>query len=325
MRWCAARWPASTSAASARPSSTCRTCRSACRAWSRSSFAADEAGWAAVLAGDDTIIGSPFDDHLRGYGGDDRLTGGPGNDILDGGGGFDRAVVVGDGPPGDTMVVVWNGLAATVPAAGKAGAIAGVDKLVGIEAVLFQRADGSVVATQAIAGDNFAPLQYLASYGDLADAFGTNAAAGFDHYIYSGVAEGRRPSFDPTAYLAANPDVLAAFGADRDAAAAHFITNGRFEGRATVFDGLQYIASHGDLIVAFGPDAAAGTAHFVAAGFAEGRAADSFDAAQYLANHADLRAAFGSDETAATLHFITNGFAEGRTDDRPAAAGDFLL
>ena len=189
-------------------------------------FADDESGWAAVLAGNDTLIGSPLDDHLRAYDGDDRVTGGPGNDIIDGGSGFDRVVVVGDASPGDTLVVVWNGMAATVPLAGKAGAIDGVDRLPGVEAVSFERADGSVVATQAIGGDNFSPLQYLASYGDLADAFGTA------HFVVVGFGEGRAAeTFDAAQYLANYADLRAAFGADEQAATLHFITSGFAERR----------------------------------------------------------------------------------------------
>ena len=288
-------------------------------------FAGDDPGWAAILAGNDLLVGSPFDDHLRGYGGDDRLQGGPGNDVLEGGGGFDRAVVTTDGAPDDLALIVWNGVAATVPVPGRVAFGLSTDKLLGMEAVEYQRGDGSVLAVTPIGADNFSPLQYLASYDDLADVFGTNLGAAFDHFIYFGIGEGRRPSFDATAYLAANTDVLAALGQDRTVATQHYLDHGRFEGRAVSFDGLQYVASHPDLIRAFGPDAAAGTGHFVAAGFREGRAPDSFDAAQYLANYSDLRAVFGSDQQAATLHFITNGFAEGRNDDRPGAQGDFLL
>ena len=288
-------------------------------------FAGDDPGWAAILNGNDLVVGSPFDDRLRGYAGDDRLMGGPGNDVLEGGGGVDRAVVTADGGPAELALFVWNGVAATVPVPGGAALAQGVDKLLGVEAVEYQRSDGSVIATAAIGADTFSPLQYLASYGDLADAFGTDQAAAFDHYVYAGIGEGRRPGFDATAYLAANTDVLAALGPDATAATLHYLAHGRFEGRAVSFDGLQYIASHADLIRVFGPDAAAGTAHFVAAGFREGRSPDSFDAARYLANNPDLRAVFGSDEAAATRHFITFGFAEGRSDDPPAAPADFLL
>ncbi len=41
------------------------------------------------LAGNDTIVGSPYDDILRGFAGNDQLDGGEGNDTLDGGKGLD--------------------------------------------------------------------------------------------------------------------------------------------------------------------------------------------------------------------------------------------
>ena len=78
----------------------------------------------------------------------------------------------------------------------------------------------------------FDGLEYIASYPDLIQAFGADAAAGAVHYQQYGQAEGRVPdSFDARQYLANYADLRAAFGSDRDAAAAHFITYGYYEGR----------------------------------------------------------------------------------------------
>ena len=120
--------------------------------------------------------------------------------------------------------------------------------------------------------------------------------------------------FEPLAYIASYDDLIQAFGANAAAGEQHYLSNGQAEGRSVTFDGLQYIASYGDLIGAFGANAAVGTTHYITNGFAEGRDSDNFNEVRYLANYADLQAAFGNDLEAATQHFITNGFAEGRTD-----------
>ena len=78
----------------------------------------------------------------------------------------------------------------------------------------------------------FDSLEYIASYPDLIQAFGVNAAAGAEHYQLYGQAEGRVPdSFDAAQYLANYADLRAAFGNDLDAAAAHYIASGYSEGR----------------------------------------------------------------------------------------------
>ena len=75
-------------------------------------------------------------------------------------------------------------------------------------------------------------LQYIASYPDLIRAFGVNAAAGQQHYLQFGQAEGRSPdNFNEAQYLANYGDLRAAFGADGNAATVHYIGNGFAEGR----------------------------------------------------------------------------------------------
>ncbi|PWC65284.1 hypothetical protein TSH7_08905 [Azospirillum sp. TSH7] len=164
----------------------------------------------------------------------------------------------------------------------------------------------------ASSGQAFSPLAYIASYGDLSAAFGTDAAAGAAHYAAMGRAEGRTVTFDPLAYVASYGDLANAFGTNGDAGAAHYITMGRAEGRAVSFDPLAYLASYGDLAAAFGTDRTSAEIHYITMGRAEGRAV-SFDPLAYLASYGDLAAAFGTDRTSAEIHYITNGRAEGRT------------
>ena len=185
----------------------------------------------------------------------------------------------------------------------------------------------------------FDPLGYIASYGDLIEAFGAGRSGWERHYLVAGFAEQREVSFNGLEYIASYPDLIAAFGPDRNAGSIHFINQGYAERRTISFDGLQYIAGNDDLIVAFRADRDAGSSHFITNGLAEERLRDDFDEVQYVANYPDLQAAFGTDYEAATIHFIEYGYDEGRTDGpllsvtsvvavaqlTDPATGDFLL
>jgi VCBS repeat-containing protein len=172
-----------------------------------------------------------------------------------------------------------------------------------------------------IMADPIDGLQYIASYPDLIRAFGANSAAGVQHWLTNGQAEGRQvDTFNERQYLTNYADLRAAFGNNNQAATAHYINNGFLEGRnddappPPGFDGLQYIASYDDLIAAFGANRAAGEQHYIQSGRDEGRETDTFNEQQYLANYADLRTAFVDNGEAATVHFVLIGQAEGRTD-----------
>lgn len=76
---------------------------------------------------------------------------------------------------------------------------------------------------------------YLNRYPDLAAAFGNDYAAAINHWLTSGIAEGRQgaPGFNSVIYLNRNTDVQAAFGAGNyRAAIEHYIQYGISEGRA---------------------------------------------------------------------------------------------
>lgn len=178
--------------------------------------------------------------------------------------------------------------------------------------------------------EEFNPLQYIASYHDLVQAFGANTAAGTQHYVTLGQAEGRvADAFDEQQYLTNYVELRNAFGGDGQRATLHYITNGYFEGRTDAnllppgFDGLQYIASHDDLIAVFGADPVTGQQHYIDSGRNEGRVIDGFNEQQYLVNYPDLAAAFSGDGAAATLHYIRVGNSEGRSDQPlPTAVDD---
>lgn len=261
--------------------------------------------------GNDQLFGGSGNDILRGQQGNDLLDGGPGDDVLDGGTGTDTFSFSGADLGFDTIVDFASGDRIRLDGVlqGFNRSAATVDQFVrfvplGGDALMQIDADGAagpggwtdVALVQGGAGvqaqslfqagrliaDNVRPapvavdgLSYIASYDDLIRAFGTNVAAGEQHFRQFGQAEGR----------------------------------------GVTFDGLQYIAGNRDLILAFGPNATAGAAHYVTNGEAEGRDRDAFDEVRYVAQYDDLRAAFGTDYDAATLHFITHGSAEGRTGD----------
>ena len=95
-------------------------------------------------------------------------------------------------------------------------------------------------------------LQYIASYGDLIQAFGADAAAGERHYLQFGHAEGRLlDGFDEARYLASYSDLQAAFGTDTNAATLHFIQYGYREGRTAAPPNLT---SAPDIIVMLADD-----------------------------------------------------------------------
>jgi Ca2+-binding RTX toxin-like protein len=159
---------------------------------------------------------------------------------------------------------------------------------------------------------DFNAMEYLASHGDLQQAFGRDKAAAERHMIESGIPEGRQVSFDALQYLAANGDLAQAYGTDRDRAAAHYMDYGRNEGRPTQFDAYQYMAANGDVARYFGvnnPDGAVG--HYIWAGRSENRAT-TFDYKQYLAANPGLKEELGGvDATNAARHYVETGMREG--------------
>ena len=172
---------------------------------------------------------------------------------------------------------------------------------------------------------------YIASYGDLINAFGTDIEAAKSHYENYGISEGRSlTGFSTTNYLTKYGDLSAAFGNDQTSALKHYIQYGYAEGRTdnltesgsgssgssslTDFEALNYIASNNDLINAFGIDVEASKSHYANYGKSEGRSLDSFSPTNYLNHNSDLSAVFGSNTEEAIRHYISYGYREGRSD-----------
>jgi Ca2+-binding RTX toxin-like protein len=245
-------------------------------------------------AGDDIIVTVAGNAGIKPDAGFDRVDGGVGNDLL----------ILG-GFQSDYQVLNANGRSFLVTARG-------ATDVTGIEQGAFsttsaQSWSGLVASTAAFQG-----LSYIASYGDLRAAFGTNAAAGAAHFAEFGFGEGRSLSFNALEYIASYGDLRAVFGADATAGARHFIEFGATENRAATFDGWAYLASYGDLIKAYGANETAALQHFIMFGSAENRTT-TFDALAYAAANPDLAAVFGVDTEALARHYVFYGNAEGRS------------
>lgn len=74
---------------------------------------------------------------------------------------------------------------------------------------------------------------YLTYNPDLAALYGADQKKLFDHFVTSGMKEGRRGSsgFDLNTYKANNPELVAMFGDDNVKYYEHYIANGKAEGR----------------------------------------------------------------------------------------------
>jgi hypothetical protein len=118
-------------------------------------------------------------------------------------------------------------------------------------------------------------MQYIASYPDLIDAYGTDTHAATVHYIETGFANHEAPTFNALQYIASYPDLIEAFGTDTDAATSHYIQTGFDEGRTATFDAFFYLAKYPDLRVAFNNVENLALDHYITTGFSEGRSVNS--------------------------------------------------
>ena len=119
--------------------------------------------------------------------------------------------------------------------------------------------------------------------------------------------------FEALNYIASYGDLINAFGTDLTSAKSHYTTYGKSEGRALDdFNEWGYLASNNDLINSLGSDATKAVKHYISFGYSQGKVTNSFDAQSYLNNYVDLRNAFGNNQELATKHYVENGFNEGR-------------
>ena len=176
---------------------------------------------------------------------------------------------------------------------------------------------------------------YINTYGDLKAAFGNDSQAALEHFVTSGMAEGRqgKATFEVNSYRNANADLKQAFTTDTPSYFYHYINNGQYEGRITtgvnkitnpitIYDGIDYspvydfnyyINHNPDIKAAYGNNDVAALLHFINSGMAEGRLSKAdFNISIYKAANPDLRNAFGANNKAYYMHYIYNGRYEGR-------------
>ena len=175
---------------------------------------------------------------------------------------------------------------------------------------------------------------YAANNPDVAEAFGGNEEAAFQHFVEHGMKEGRSGSeeFDLASYKNNYEDLRNAFGDDNMSYYQHYITYGKAEGRtaaqrivsgvrtyqgidySAVYDYEYYINNYEDLKAAFGGNDEAAIQHFVEYGMAEGRqASEEFNVYKYRAAYPDLSEAFGDQLVLYYEHYMNHGVAEGRS------------
>jgi Ca2+-binding RTX toxin-like protein len=203
--------------------------------------------------------GNAQNNTLTGNSGNNSLTGLGGNDILDGGAGIDTSNY---GGAAIGYSFTYNAGVITVKDINLTNGDDGIDTLSQIEILHFTDKDMNL--------NGFDGLRYIASYGDLITAYGTNSAAGLNHYIVAGFNEGRSTSFNGLNYIASYADLMNAFGANAAAGVNHFISSGYTEGRKTSFDAEWYLAKYADIRNAFGTNLDAATTHYIQFGRNDG-------------------------------------------------------
>jgi len=161
----------------------------------------------AASAGPNTVQGTSGDDVFTDTDGNDTYYGYEGNDT-----------------------VVFSGHSSTYNAyryadiTGVQHSDGEIDRLYDVESLAFSNGTISPV-------ENFDPLAYIASYGDLIEAYGPDDISGFNHFLQWGLSAGRSISFDADQYLANYADLQEAYGSDTEAATAHYIKWGYSAGR----------------------------------------------------------------------------------------------
>ena len=122
--------------------------------------------------------------------------------------------------------------------------------------------------------------------------------------------------FSAEYYAEKNPDIVEVIGDDAKVLYQHYVTSGLAEGRSgsPVLDVAKYRESYADLDKAFGDNWEAYVDHYFKDGVNEPnrRKGVLLDPVVYGEEYRDLRKAFGTDIEALAKHYVTNGWKEGR-------------
>ena len=182
----------------------------------------------------------------------------------------------------------------------------------------------SLMASAAEISGLFDAAYYANANPDLKAVYGANEAALYQHFITTGIYEGREasPLFNVVEYKKTYPALQAVLGDDYSRYYQHYLNNGIAEGRSScgLFDAVAYANKNPDLKAAFGYDLKTLYKHYLLQGIDEGREGGLlFNATTYSAINPDLARAFSNSGPAMFRHYIVAGMAEGREGVRPSA------
>lgn len=169
---------------------------------------------------------------------------------------------------------------------------------------------------------------YYERYEDVRLAFGKDYRKLIEHFVTSGMNEGRKANeaFNPKYYKENYLDLQSAFGNNNKLYYKHYMQNGKAEGRSgensavyngvdysLIYDKESYLSYNVDLAKAFKDDERALIKHFVQYGMKEARKAnDTFNVIAYKEKYSDLQSVFGDDLKLYYNHYMNYGYNEGR-------------
>lgn len=172
--------------------------------------------------------------------------------------------------------------------------------------------------------DLFDAQFYADANPDLKLIYGNNPAALYQHFIGSGIYEGRlaSPMFDVVEYRKTYPDLQAVLGNDYSLYYQHYLNSGVREGRSGcgLFDAWEYANANYDVYRAYGYNPKALYNHFITVGIDEGRKDGmKFNTYCYMALNQDLAkmSIYQSRPALLFRQYVTAGLAEGRKGAKP--------
>ncbi len=210
-----------------------------------------------------------------------------------------------------------------------------VSRTVGVVGEIQSNTDGVTIYNGIDYSSVYNFNYYISTFTDIKNQYGDNDIAALEHFVNSGMSEGRRGSaeFDVQVYKNNYIDLKNGLGDNLAAYYMHYIYNGKAEGRVatnsqsntervTVYNGVDYssvynfdyyISTYPDMKNGCGDNDEAALAHFVNNGMSEGRQGSTeFNVQVYKNNYIDLQNGFGDNLASYYLHYIMNGRNEGR-------------
>lgn len=162
-------------------------------------------------------------------------------------------------------------------------------------------------------------LFYISMNPDVAKFYGDDHEAIKQHWVNSGIYEGRiaSPIFNVHYYMNTYSDIADYFGTDYEGATRHWLLNGLKEGRKSspVFDVQYYSSSNPDIYGAYGSNFELTARHWLNHGKEECRVAShDFQSSYYLNKNQDVNNVFNGSCSKAIVHWFKNGRYEQREE-----------